>query len=73
MSATCDVHGDRRNAYKILVGNLEGKIILGKPRRNLEDNIKTNFRNTVLEGVDWINMSRDRAGFGGLRILQFLG
>jgi len=34
------MHGEMRNAYKILVGRPEGKRQLGKPRRRWEDNIK---------------------------------
>jgi hypothetical protein len=30
--------GEMINAYKILVGNSEGKIPLGRPRRRWEDN-----------------------------------
>jgi hypothetical protein len=29
---------DLRNAYKMLVGRLEGKGLLGRPRRRWEDN-----------------------------------
>ena len=32
--------GERKGAYKDLVGKHEGKILLGIPRRTLEDNIK---------------------------------
>jgi hypothetical protein len=31
------------NAYRILVGNPEGKRPLGRPRRRWEDNVKINF------------------------------
>jgi hypothetical protein len=33
-----------RNAYKILVGKLEGKRPLRRPRRRWEDNIRIDFR-----------------------------
>jgi hypothetical protein len=36
--------GEKRNAYRILVKNLEGKKPLGRPRRRWEDNIKMNLR-----------------------------
>jgi hypothetical protein len=36
--------GDRTSAYRILVGRLERKIPLGKPRRRWEDNIKWTFK-----------------------------
>jgi hypothetical protein len=32
--------GDRRDAYRVLVGRPERKIPLGRPRRRWEDNIK---------------------------------
>jgi len=32
--------GEKRGAYKVLVGKPEGKRQLGKPRHKLEDNIK---------------------------------
>jgi len=32
--------GKRRDVYKVLVGKPEGKILLERPRRRLEDNIK---------------------------------
>jgi hypothetical protein len=31
---------EKRNAYRILVGKLEGKRALGRPRRRWVDNIK---------------------------------
>jgi hypothetical protein len=36
--------GEKRNAYRILVGNLEGKRPLGRPRRRWVDNIKMDLR-----------------------------
>jgi hypothetical protein len=36
--------GEKRNAYRILVGKREGKRPLGKPRRRLVDNIKMDLR-----------------------------
>jgi hypothetical protein len=35
--------GEKRNAYKVLVGNPEVKIQHGCPRHRLEDNIKMEF------------------------------
>jgi hypothetical protein len=32
--------GEKRNAYRILAGKLEGKRPLGRPRRRWEDNIR---------------------------------
>jgi hypothetical protein len=33
--------GERRNAYRMLVGKLVGKETLGRPKRRLDDHIKT--------------------------------
>jgi hypothetical protein len=40
--------GERRGAYRILVGRPEGRQPLGRPRRRREDNIKIN-----LQEVGW--------------------
>jgi hypothetical protein len=34
----------KKNTYKILDGNSEGKRLLGRPRRRLESNLKTNLK-----------------------------
>jgi hypothetical protein len=36
--------GEKRNAYRILVGKLEGKRSLGRPRRRWKDNIRMDLR-----------------------------
>jgi hypothetical protein len=36
--------GEKKNAYRILVGKPEGKRPLGRPRRRLVDNIKMDLR-----------------------------
>jgi hypothetical protein len=38
------MNGEKRNAYRILVVNSEGKRPLGRPRRRWVDNIKTNLQ-----------------------------
>jgi hypothetical protein len=40
--------GEKRNVYKILVGNPEGKRSLGGPRRRWEGGIRM-----VLREIDW--------------------
>jgi hypothetical protein len=37
-------YGEKRNAYRILVGKPEGKRPLGRPRRRWVDNIKMDLR-----------------------------
>jgi hypothetical protein len=52
--------GEKRNAYRILVGNLEGKRPLGIPRRRLVDNIKMELRKIGWDGVDWTHLAQNR-------------
>ena len=49
-----------RNAYKVLVGKLEGKRPLGKPRRRWEDTIKIDLREMGCDPGDWIALAEDR-------------
>jgi hypothetical protein len=44
--------GERRGEYRSLVEKLEGKTSLGRPRRRLEDNIKTYLQTVSCEDVD---------------------
>jgi hypothetical protein len=44
MGRACSTNGGTRNAYRILVGNPEGKRPLGRPRRRWMDNIKMDLR-----------------------------
>jgi hypothetical protein len=39
--------GEKRNAYRILVGKPEGKTPLGRPRRRWVNNIKIDLREIV--------------------------
>jgi hypothetical protein len=41
-----------KNAYKILVGNPEGKRPFGRPRRRWVDTIKMDLRETGWKGMD---------------------
>jgi hypothetical protein len=42
--------GEKRNAYRILVGKPEGKRPLGRRRRRWADNIKIDLREIGLDG-----------------------
>jgi hypothetical protein len=44
--------GDKRNAYRILVGTPEGKRPLGRPRRRWMDNIKMDLREIGWDDID---------------------
>jgi hypothetical protein len=56
--------GERRGAYRALVGKPEGSRPLGKPRRRWEDNIKMDFREVGWGGA-WIGSTWLRIGIGG--------
>jgi hypothetical protein len=51
--------GEKRGAYRILVGRPEGRQPLGRPRRRWEDNIKMDVQE-VGWGMDWIELAEDR-------------
>jgi hypothetical protein len=48
--------GEKRNAYRILVG----KRPLARPRRRWVDDIKIDLREIGWDGMDWIDLARDR-------------
>jgi hypothetical protein len=52
--------GEKRTAYRILVGKTEGKRPLGRPRRRWVDNIKMDLRGMGWNGVVWIDLTQDR-------------
>jgi hypothetical protein len=52
--------GERRGAYRTLVGKPEGRRPLGRSRRRWEDNIKMDLREVGWGGMDWINLAQDR-------------
>jgi hypothetical protein len=52
--------GEERGVYRVLVGKPEGKRPLERPRRRWEDNIKTDLRETGIDGVNWIRLAQDR-------------
>jgi hypothetical protein len=51
---------EKRNACKILVGKLEGKRKLGRPRSRWQDNIKMDLGETAWGGLDWVDLAQDR-------------
>jgi hypothetical protein len=52
--------GEKRNAYRILVGKPEGKRPLGRQRHRWVDNIKMDLRETGLDGINWIDLAQNR-------------
>jgi hypothetical protein len=55
--------GEKRNAYRILVGKPEGKRLLGRPRRSWMDDIKMDLRRIIWGDIDWINLVQDKDQF----------
>jgi hypothetical protein len=60
MGRACSKNGEKRNAYRISVGNPEGKRPLGRPRHRWVDNIKMDLREIGWDGMDWIDPAQDR-------------
>jgi hypothetical protein len=50
----------RRDVYRFLVGKLEGKRPLGRPRRRWEDNNTMDLQEVVCGGMDWIELAKNR-------------
>ena len=52
--------GNRKGAYRVLVGKPEGKRRLGRPRRRWEGNIKLQEVGWRGGSMDWIDVAQDR-------------
>jgi hypothetical protein len=51
---------EKRNAYRLLVRNPEGRRPLGRPRRRWVDNIRMDLVEVGWGNVDWIGLAQDR-------------
>jgi hypothetical protein len=60
MGRACSTYGERRDAYRALVGKPEGGRPLGRLRHRWEDNIKMDLREVGWDGVDCIELAEDR-------------
>jgi hypothetical protein len=58
--------GEKRNAYRLLVGKPEGERPLGRPRRRLVDNIRMDLGEVGWSDVDWIGLAQDRNRWSAL-------
>jgi len=52
--------GERRGAYRVLVGKPEGNRPLGRPRHRWEDNIKMDLQEVQCGVMDWIKLAQDK-------------
>jgi hypothetical protein len=66
MGRACSTNGAKRNAYRILVGEPEGKRPLGIPNHRWVDNIKMYLRDVGWGGINWIELAQDRGQWRAL-------
>jgi hypothetical protein len=52
--------GEGRCVYRVLVGKLEGKRPLGRPRRRWEDNVRMDLQEVGCGCEDWIGLAQYR-------------
>jgi hypothetical protein len=57
MDRACSTNREKKNSYRILMGKLEGKRPLRRPRRMWVDSVKMDLRETGQGGMDWIESS----------------
>jgi hypothetical protein len=58
--------GKRRGVCSVLVGKPEGKRPLDRPRLRWENNIKADLQKVGCEGMDWIELAKNRHGWRAL-------
>jgi len=51
---------ERRGVCRVLIGRLEGKRPVGRPRRRWEDNIQMDLREIGIGWTNWIRLAQDR-------------
>jgi len=52
--------GEERGVYRVLLGKLEGRRPLGRPRRRWVDNIRMDLQEVECGYMDWIGQAQDR-------------
>ena len=52
--------GEESGMHRVLVGKLEGKRPLGRPRRRWVDNLRMDLQEVSCGYMDWIGMAQDR-------------
>jgi hypothetical protein len=58
--------GEKRNAYRLLMGKPERKRPLGRPRRRWVDNIRMDLGEIGWGDVDWIGLAQERSNWRAL-------
>jgi hypothetical protein len=57
MGRACSTHGEKINAYRILLRKPEGERLLGRTGRRWTDNLKMDLREIVWDCVHWIHLA----------------
>jgi len=52
--------GEERGVYRVLVGKLEGRRPLRRPRHRWVDNIRMDLQEVGCGYMDWIGLAQDR-------------
>jgi len=52
--------GEERGVYRVLLGKLEGKRPLGRPRRRWVNDIRMDLQEVGCGYMDWIGLAQDR-------------
>jgi hypothetical protein len=59
VGGACSPNGEKRNAYRLLVGKPEGRRPLGRPRHRWVDT-EMDLLELGWGGVDWLGVAQDR-------------
>jgi len=51
--------GEERGVYRVLLGKLEGRRPLGRPRHRWVDNIRMDLQEVGCDNMDWIGLAQD--------------
>jgi hypothetical protein len=60
IGGACSTNGEKKNTYRLLVGQPEGRRPLGRPRRRWLVNIRMDLVEVGWGDVDWIGLVQDR-------------
>ena len=57
---------EERGVYRVLLGKLEGRRPLGRPRRRWVDNFRVDLQEVGCGYMDWIGLAQDRGRWRSL-------